>query len=479
MNPTAEQSNIIFLAQSSQDNLLINALAGCGKTSTLELIHSAISTNPILFLAFNKRIVTEMESRLAERAKINPRLPQMTIRTFNSLGHRIWGANCSRNLKIDPKKSQNLFRAIIDTMPKTVQKIVWESYHQVVEGVALAKSLGYIPDFIHPNAIRLINRKDFHASLEERPDDLTADLIDAILKASIKGAYEGLIDFNDQIYMPALFGGTFPRFPLVCVDEVQDLNPVNHAMLTKLCRNRIIAVGDPWQSIYGFRGAKQGGMQYLQKKFEMIEADLSVSFRCPQAIVEAVRWRVPHFQWVKEGGQYAVYNLFNASEILDGSTIISRNNAPLFKTALHLLSSGRSVSVAGSDIGPKIVGLMRKLGPEDTSKAGTIDLIAGWEAERLAKESKTAKDIADCMRVFASFGNTLGQAVIYAEHLFKQEGSIRLLTGHKAKGLEWDTIYHLDPDLLDDDEQDLNLRYVITTRAKQSCYEITSSNIQW
>jgi ATP-dependent exoDNAse (exonuclease V) beta subunit len=84
------------------------------------------------------------------------------------------------------------------------------------------------------------------------------------------------------------------------------------------------------------------------------------------------------------------------------------------------------------------------------------------------------------MRVFATFGETLDQAIAYAEHLFKQQGSIRLLTGHKAKGLEWDIVYHLDPWLIkDNDDQELNLRYVIGTRAKQESYEIDGKRINW
>lgn len=97
----------------------------------------------------------------------------------------------------------------------------------------------------------------------------------------------------------------------------------------------------------------------------------------------------------------------------------------------------------------------------------------------MAKKSTTASDIADCMVVFASFGQTLGQAITYAEHLFKMQGTIQLSTGHKAKGLEWDTVYHLDPWLLSEHEQDLNLRYVITTRAKERLFEVNSLDIQW
>lgn len=165
--------------------------------------------------------------------------------------------------------------------------------------------------------------------------------------------------------------------------------------------------------------------------------------------------------------------------IPDGAAILCRNNAPLFRCALHLLGAKRGVTVAGSDVGPKIIAIMKKLGPDNTTQAAVKGLIEDWRAERISKESTTANDIADCMNVFASFGNTLGQAMSYAEHLFHQRGSIRLMTGHKAKGLEFDTVYHLDPGLCRDDEQDRNLRYVIQTRSRNAYYEIDSHNINW
>ena len=471
MNPTSEQSHILSLATSSEANLMVNALAGTGKTSTLEMIERAVDARPILYLCFNKKIADEATTRM---------LSTTTVRTFNALGHRIWSRACAKNqLRVNPKKSQDLLRAIIAEVGKRDQGPLWDSYWAVVHGVGLAKALGYVPEGKFPNAKRLIGQGAFHQALEESPDDLTADLIDAVLTRSIAEAYKGHIDYNDQVYMPALFGGTYPRFPLVLVDEAQDLNPVNHALLNKLILHRCIVVGDPFQSIYGFRGAVQGGMASLATKFSTTPTDLSVSFRCPQAIVEAARWRVPHFKWIKEGGHVERLREMVHSSLPDGSTILCRNNAPLFKLAMQLLTNGRSVSVGGSDIGPKMVGIMRKLGPDSLNRDGVESAIANWLDERLARSSVTASDLADCMRVFASHGSTLGTAIAYAEHLFAQRGTIRLMTGHKAKGLEFPTVYHLDPWLCRDEEQDLNLRYVIQTRAMESYYEINSSAIRW
>jgi DNA helicase-2/ATP-dependent DNA helicase PcrA len=479
MIPTTEQEAILDAVTKTDSNLIINALAGTGKTSTLRLIDRALPASlPCLYLAFNKRIVQEaLEPDDSGDSKFRT---LTAIRTFNSLGHRIWADSIGPSLSLNTRKTSDLFKLAISEFSKEDQKIAWEDYSLIADGVNKAKALGYVPEGKYEKAKRLISRSDFIQRMDEEPSDYAVDLIDEILLLSIRSAYSGQIDFNDQIYMPALFGGTLPRYPLVLVDEAQDLNPVNHELLRKLGKGRVLAVGDPWQSVYGFRGAVQDGMAKIQAKFEMMPLDLSVSFRCPKVIVQNAQWRVPHLKWFKEGGHVERLQSIQIASIPDNSTIICRNNAPLFKLALQLLANKRGVSVAGSDLGPRIVGIMRKLGPDRMPRQELEDEIETWRLEKTEKQSKSADDIADCMRVFASFGTTLGQAIAYADYLFKQQGSIQLLTGHKAKGLEFETVYHLDPWLIKDcnGSQEKNLRYVIQTRSKNRYFEIDSKDIK-
>jgi ATP-dependent exoDNAse (exonuclease V) beta subunit len=123
---------------------------------------------------------------------------------------------------------------------------------------------------------------------------------------------------------------------------------------------------------------------------------------------------------------------------------------------------------------------MRKLGPEELTLGQTLSAIEDWLVDKLARESRNAEDMAECMKIFAKAGGTsLGTAIAYAEHLFKQSGSIRLLTGHKSKGLEFDSVIHLDPQLLSSSEQDKNLSYVISTRSRNRLTEIASGDIKW
>jgi hypothetical protein len=338
-----------------------------------------------------------------------------------------------------------------------------------------------VPSGVFPNAKRLITQNAFFSMLDEVPDDLTADLIDAVLTRSIKQAYDGIIDYNDQVYMPALFGGIFPKYPTVLVDEYQDLSPTNHALLGRLVKARLIGVGDPFQNIYGFRGAAAGGMKEATDHYKCTSLPLSISFRCPSEIVRNVHWRVPHFRWLSEGGSVEIPQSLHLDHIPDECVVICRNNAPLFRFAMQCLARGRSISLAGSDIGPKLIAIMRKFGPESLPKAGVIDAIEEWLEAKLEKESKTAEDTAGCMRVFAERGSTLGQAIAYAEHLFKQTGRMHLTTGHKAKGLEWDTVFFLDPWLVrkHPNDQDKNLDYVVSTRSRNRLVEIDSETIEW
>lgn len=470
MIPTSEQVAILNAATLGSSNLLVRALAGTGKTSTIEFILSQLPKTPALYIVFNKKNAEEATSRMPSTT---------TVRTINGVGHRIWSKTCSGSITVDPKKTATILKEVINALSKASRQEAWKAYWEVIQAVGLAKAYGYVPEGVFHQARRLADRTQLAAVLDERPSDFVWDLIDTVLSISIRQAYKGNIDYNDQIYLPALFGGTPPRFPLVTVDELQDWSPTNHALLERLVTGRLIGVGDDAQSIYAFRGARQGGMSAAASRFSMTPMDLSVSFRCPRAVVEAARWRVPNFKWTKPGGQVEQLSELDARYIPEEAVFICRNNAPLFRLAIRLLSCGRSVRMAGTDIGPKLVGLLRKLGPENLSRPAVLGAIDDWLAERVAKGSSSAADLADCMRVFAEQGATLSQAIAVAEHTLKQAGSIRLMTIHKAKGLEFDTVYFLDSWLCREDEQDRNLRYVAQTRSKDKLFEIDSERIKW
>jgi len=471
--PTEEQCHILDLVRTIDDHIQIRSYAGTGKTSTAEMI--AEICPQMLYIVFNKRNQLEAVERL----------PTTTdCVTWNGFGHGIWGKVVGVRLAVDSKKNADILRTFIREMTDRDQSDAWNIWTIVLDCLAKAKALGYVPKgVLEDTAKPLIGAEAFfaHPSLEEPPDEFGRGIVDEVLTRSIKAAYAGSIDFDDQIYMPAVFGGAFPHYPFVTLDEQQDQNSVNYAMLRRLIRgdSRLFGVGDQCQNIYGFRGALPNGMDEAVKEYSMRECELTVSFRCPSEVVKAARWRVPNFKWFRQGGHVETLKDLDPRAIPDHSAIICRNNAPLFRTGLKLLAEGRSITIAGSDIGPKVLGIMRKLGNDDTKRDVLMGRIEDWRSERLDRGSRTANDLADCMAVFAHRGRTLSQALAYAQSLFKQEGTLKLLTGHKSKGLEYDKVFLLDTFLLRDDEQDQNLRYVMQTRSSDQLFEIDSDRIKW
>jgi superfamily I DNA/RNA helicase len=264
ITPTVEQAAIVEAAKLTKDSILISALAGAAKTSTLELICQNLPVQPILCLAFNRRIAEEMKTRLPGH---------VTVKTMNALGHGIWAAATAKRLVVNTRKSYELLKGKVDALPRPQRLEAYDTFSETLKFIQQAKVSGYIPESSF-NHKRLVSREAFYASTEDEVTTEQTFLIDSVLTDSIRLAYEGQIDFDDQIYMPTLFGGTFPRFPLVMVDEAQDLSALNHAMLQKLVTSRLIAVGDPYQSIYAFRGAVQSGMESLRSTHSMIHDPL-------------------------------------------------------------------------------------------------------------------------------------------------------------------------------------------------------------
>lgn len=472
--PTPEQVAVVDAAKETSDNLLISALAGAAKTSTLILIAEALDTTKILCLAFNKKIADEMKDRLPRNCD---------AMTLNSLGHRVWGDAIGRRLMIEPSKTYDLLSAALEASDdKAFKKEVFDDFAEILRTIDFGKACGWIPnEFSHPayKAKRLMDDDEFFAHIDQ---DYSAEIQSLIVHVTLKSltlAFEGKCDYNDQILMPTVFHGAFPRYPLVLVDEAQDLSALNHAMIRKLVgvgdkARRLIAVGDQNQAIYGFRGAHQDSMELLRQEFSMRELRLTVSFRCPIKIVEHARWRAPDMKypdWAKPGS-VTYTSMWGADDLTDTCAVICRNNAPLFALAIKLLKNGRYAELLGNDIGKGLLKIMRKFGGHDLSQRELLDAIASWEEQKIAANKSRAaggiRDRAECMRIFARQGEDLGEALAFANHVFSSRGPIKLMTGHKSKGLEFPDIFFLDESLIGDDGQEPNLRYVIQTRSKET-----------
>lgn len=503
-SPTPEQEAIIAaVAKSDGPSVMVEAGAGCSKTTTLEMSGRGIHV-PALAIAFNKKIADELSMRMSGNFE---------CRTMNALGHRAWmRARSARGMKIDAYKSGKLVTEIAKSHKTYLTEDQWDYARLLVRE---AQIQGLVPNLFTKQGIAksLIPDTmegwqclgDEHA-IPDDDFDMVWELAREALIEDIKLAYNGLISFDDQIYCSTMLGGVFNKYPVVFVDEDQDLSPLQIRMIQQSLRpdGRILAVGDKCQSIYAFRGAVgEAAEQIRALRSDWIDLPLMTSFRCPQAVATRQLDHVPLFK------AYSANPIGNVAYLNgeDGWTwkhmmdtlvpersmdiaILCRNNAPLLGMAFRLIRQGIGCHMMGRDISKGLKALSKKLAPEDDMPADKVlGRLDEWINTELSKArvndnpqaAEKFSDKADCIRAIIESAQCrdAGQLRRQIDHLFSRENSRVVLSSiHRAKGLEWPVVMHLDPFRLPSKwalkkggrsmEQEKNLKYVAETRTKHT-----------
>lgn len=469
---TSEQSAIFAAARDTDDNLMVEALAGAAKTSTLEELAKHLRGTTIA-LAFNKKIADEMQRRMPGNVQ---------CQTLNSLGHRVWGQHLGgRRLLLSSSKLHHLTIEEIEAAPSDDRDHLYETLGDLGRYIQGSKNHGHVPDVcakdMGSKCSPIMSDQEFFDMLPEEPTPAQWDVMLRVLVRSFEMALEGKIDFADQLLMPTVLKCSFPIFSNVLVDEAQDLSELNHVMLSKLTKRRIIAVGDSLQAIYAFRGAHTEGIPKLTERFDMQTLHLSTTFRCPELICDHVRHHAHRIlPWDKNPnnpGSVSYLKTWSMSDVPEGSAVLCRNNAPLFRFALRMLKEGRRPNLWGRDVAAALVKVMEGLGAINMQRGDAITALRRYQVEKEAKmKRQSAKDAlaerVECILVFLENADSLGGAIALAKNVFNSEGKTDLATGHKAKGSEWTNVFILDRDLLQDEGQDLNLAYVLATRTKST-----------
>lgn len=131
---------------------------------------------------------------------------------------------------------------------------------------------------------------------EWRGDDQdTAEVVETYEERLFKA---GLIDFETMVNLGLRLvegfewvrRGLRARFPILVVDEYQDLGRSLHRIVLCLCFKagmRLVAVGDPDQSIYGFNGAEPALLRDLASRKGVEPVRLQLNYRCGPTIIKA------------------------------------------------------------------------------------------------------------------------------------------------------------------------------------------------
>jgi len=497
MTPTPEQQAIIQAARSSSESLLISAMAGCAKTTSLLMLAKELPVVPTLAVAFNVKTKKELERKFPKHVE---------TMTLNGLGHRAWARAINRQPKVDTNKVFNTIKTTLDDMGLKNSNGLWSTVNTLVKG---ARHAGLVPEPIAQQFPGLV--PDEYESWEAIADAHYMDINDEsvwvarrTLRNLISQSFQGTLDYDDQIYMSTLFGGVFPKFATVLVDEAQDLSPLNHIQVSRAVVSRLIVCGDPRQAIYAFRGADSSSMESLRGlRDSWLELPLTVTWRCPKAIVARQQIHALGFTAAPTApeGEFHDWTARESWSLADVKSrwpdkhiaILSRNNAPIIAAGLRIIRQGIGCTILGADIGKSLITLSKKIFPADDLDAEVCrEKIIEWRDKEISlarannKEERVAilHDRAECLLAVVNSQNVLtsGQLRDTLVRMFEPSSiAITLSTGHKAKGLEWPIVIHLDPWRVPSKfaikaneagnpiplQQDFNLRYVIETRSQQ------------
>lgn len=182
---------------------------------------------------------------------------------------------------------------------------------------------------------------------------------------------------------------------------------------------------------------------------------------------------------------------FQASDFPATAAVLCRNTAPLITFAFDLLRRNVACHVVGRDIQ---IGLDRII--DKCDKGGSMNefhrqLTAHRDAEVQKLIRKGKKEIAanyedkcQALLVVAARCDSVPLIKDKLKQLFASGDGVTLSTIHKSKGLEWETVFLLDWHLLPSKyaeadweiQQERNLQYVATTRAKLNLRFITTGN---
>lgn len=490
---TPQQEAFFEALLTTKDNLLLEAVAGSGKTTTLltglQRLHAAGRLPAgTLVCAFNKHIEREFAAKL-EKANLS----SVTVRTLNALGHRAWARTVGRNLVLDGRKPWKIAKEIFPAGPDSPLNAA-----DFIPLVNYMRTKDYKP---HPSQFGQPDLTAWRQLAEEfdfDPGEFSAEYLfecaENLLARMNQAALTGFIDFTDQLYMPVVYQSTFQSYDLVLVDEVQDLGVLQHEMLRRMRGpfGRLVCAGDRHQAIYGFRGADTHSIAHMTETFSLRQLPLTVSFRCPSAVVEVAQEIVPHISAAPSAPAGRV-DVSTTDDIREGDFVLCRYNAPLIKCWLKLIKRGLGAVILGKDIGTKLAKLLRKHSSSQDLRTALVEFTRWAEAEAavLRRTEKITKleRLLDQLEAIETLCEAAPPAATVdwfdtrIAAMFSDEAAlITLSTIHKAKGLEFLRVHFIGREKLppkratgDDLEQEMNLIYVGITRAKQELYFLSMS----
>ena len=464
MNPTEEQKAII---ECEEDNLIVDAKAGSGKTSTLVKFAKERPFSTFLYLAYNEPVKKEAATKFFGNTKVH---------TIHSLAYEHIGHFYKEKLK------ENLMAKDIIKGTETLLERQKENPRDQDVYTLSSSAKDLLELFFNSK------EKDFNKlpqgevwEIANKYWNRMQDLSDNDVQMTHDG-YLKLFQASETV-LP---------FNYILIDEAQDSNEVMLDIVLRQ-KSKLIFVGDKHQEIYGFRRVTN---IFKDKRFSSFKKlSLTKSFRFSESVAYLANIMLEEYtnekvmvEGVSSTPDEIVYDISSESNY----TIITRTNAHLFDLAVQKTLEGKSVSIIGGgsfefndleDCYYLMKGQLFKMKNKYFKKFGSLAVM-----KDVAKKTKDM-EITFLVKVVEKYGDDILNHIAMLERKLVNKpeyAEVVLTTIHKSKGLEFFNVKLAEDyyDLFTKDGkrkppfsipyEEINLYYVAITRAMEKI-EMNSS----
>ena len=495
------QKAIFKEVEFGSSNLVINAVAGSGKTTTIVECCKRLRcpSHDVKFLAFNKAIVDELETKIGKYADVS------TMHSFAlSIIKDIYNDRYTHKyVRVDNTRWQKYIADTIYSLSDCItldtdKKIVYKFRSNVLKIFNLAR-------------VNLIKGDKQHLITNIMEQYAIAPMFDeeSVVSKLLAQAYtmpsNYAIDFTDMLTITATtLADCIPTYKFVFVDECQDLSKAQRTIMLMASRKgKFIAVGDRKQAINGFCGADASSFDEIAKVGNTKELPLSVNYRCGKEMINLAREIVPQIQACPNAIEGVVTNVsqIDLSLFKKNDMVLCRKCAPLVNLCLALIKNGQTATIKGNDLANELKQMALNIKGntiEDVKEYTTkeLDNLKNYFISAYGMDESSAKetrpylmllDKCECLLYLAESANGNIKAII--DKVFSETkiaNAITLMSIHKAKGLESDRVVFLEPNLHAKKskkqkqwqfDQEQNLQYVAVTRAKKELVLCATSTL--
>jgi DNA helicase-2/ATP-dependent DNA helicase PcrA len=311
--PTAQQRLVI---EAPLAPALAVAGAGSGKTETMAsrvvwlIANGFVRPDEILGLTFTRKAAGELSSRINDRIGALERVGVIaaadafeapTVSTYNAFANTVFRENAllvgrdgESQVLSEPSAWQLARRVVVQAQDDRIAAL--DKAIDTVTAAVLALNGAMSEHLVDPSLLEEFAEE--FAGVAALPRNKNGNHVAAVLRAvEVVGALSplvelvrefrrhkldrGLVEFSDQVALaleaaeasPRVAADLRNRFRVVLLDEYQDTSVVQTRFLARLFRGApVMAVGDPHQSIYGFRGASAANLARFPKDFAAASA---------------------------------------------------------------------------------------------------------------------------------------------------------------------------------------------------------------